>query len=87
MKFIGSIDSRFMKLIYITRSIHLFILGVVSGMSGRSGLAGASFAGLSALGDSLSYADSILAETVSASSVPAAPVSGPQQQTFHHPNR
>ena len=61
--------------------------GVVSGMSGRSGIAGASFAGLSALGDSASYADSILAETVSASSVPAAPVSGPQQQSFHHPNR
>jgi len=61
--------------------------GVVPSMGGRSGVVGASFAGLSALGDSASYADSILAETVSASSAPVAAVAGPQQQSFHHPNR
>ena len=63
------------------------VAGVMSGMSGRSGVVGASFGGLSALGDSASYADSILAETVSASSVPAAAVAGPQLQSFQHPNR
>ena len=41
---------------------------VVPGIGGRSG--GTSMAGLSALGDSASYADSILAETVSAASAP-----------------